>query len=204
MTKNSTVLVVGASRGLGYALAQEWLERGWQVIATVRGSSDALTDLQNRFPQNLDIETVDIANVESVRDLRNRLEGRELDVLYINAGIARAIEKSPGSADEKDFLDMMLVNAFAPVRAAEILHDLVPTGGTLAIMTSELGSIENAKGAWQLYASSKAALNMLMKGYAAQHVSDRHTICLSLPVGFAPRWEGPKHRFQSKKVSLSS
>ncbi len=76
----------------------------------------------------------------------------------------------------------MVVNAFSPVRAAELLGDFVPAGGTIAIMTSELGSIQNAKGGWQLYSSSKAALKMLMKGYAAQHEEDRHTLLV------APGW----------------
>ncbi len=181
MTQQSTVLVLGASRGLGFALAKEWLERGWRVIATVRSPSGELTDLGVRFPGKLEIETVDIANADSVRILKGRLGERQLDVLYINAGIARAIDKGPAAADEQDFHDMMLVNAFSPVRAAELLRDLVPTGGTIAIMTSELGSIQNASGSWQLYSSSKAALNMLMKGYAAQHKEDRHTLLLVAP-----------------------
>ncbi|NKJ40436.1 SDR family NAD(P)-dependent oxidoreductase [Rhizobium sp. SG570] len=181
MTQQSTVLVLGASRGLGFALAKEWLERGWRVIATVRTPSRELADLDVRFPGSLKIETVDIASAESVRALKSRLTGRQLNVLFINAGIARAIEQSPEVADESDFLDMMLVNAFSPVRAAELLGDLVPAGGTIAIMTSELGSIQNAKGAWQLYSSSKAALNMLMKGYASQHEEERHTLLLVAP-----------------------
>lgn len=181
MTQQSTVLVLGASRGLGFALAKEWLERDWRVIATVRTPSNELTDLGARFPGSLEIETVDVANADTVKALRDRLSGRHLDVLYINAGIARSIEKSPAVADERDFLDMMLVNAFSPVRAAELLGDLVPVGGTIAIMTSELGSIQNAKGGWQLYSSSKAALNMLMKGYAAQHEGERHTLLLVAP-----------------------
>ncbi len=181
MDSTSTVLVVGASRGLGLALAEEWLRRGSRVIATMRGGSRHLEALAARHPGQLELEEVDIAQALTVRALRQRLEGRRLDVLYINAGIARAIEASPVQAEEQDFLDMMLVNALAPVRAAEILGDLVPSGGTIAIMTSELGSIANATGAWQLYASSKAALNMLMKGYAAQHGRDGYALLLVAP-----------------------
>ncbi len=48
-------------------------------------------------------------------------------------------------------------------------------------MSSELGSIANATGGWQLYASSKAALNMLMKGYAAKHPDDGHALLLVAP-----------------------
>ncbi|RUP18917.1 SDR family NAD(P)-dependent oxidoreductase [Methylobacterium sp.] len=181
MTGQSTALVVGASRGLGLALAQEWLERGWRVIATARGRSDTLETLANRFPGSFTIETVDINDAGSVRALRERLSGRRIDVLFVNAGIARNIEASPVSASEADFLDMMLTNAFSPVRAVELLHDLVPPRGTVAIMSSELGSIANATGGWQLYASSKAALNMLMKGYAAKHPDTEHALLLVAP-----------------------
>jgi NAD(P)-dependent dehydrogenase (short-subunit alcohol dehydrogenase family) len=180
MTKQ-TVLVVGASRGLGFALAEEWLGRGWHVIATARGKADGLAALAQRHVGRLEIENVDINEARGVRSLRDRLNGRQLDVLFINAGIARAIQASPATANEQDFLDMMLTNAFSPIRAAEVLRDLVPAGGTIAIMTSELGSIANANGGWQLYSSSKAALNMLLKGYAAKNAGDRHTLLLVAP-----------------------
>ncbi len=179
--RSGTVLVVGASRGLGLALAQEWLGRGFQVIATMRDKAEGLEALAVRFPGALELERVDTADAGAVRALRQRLEGRRLDILFVNAGIARAIELSPVQAKEKDFLDMMLVNALAPVRAVEILGNLVPAGGTIAIMTSGLGSIANATGGWQLYSSSKAALNMLMKGYAAQHARDGHSLLLVAP-----------------------
>ncbi|MEE7506825.1 SDR family NAD(P)-dependent oxidoreductase [Methylobacterium mesophilicum] len=181
MTGQSTALIVGASRGLGLALAAEWLGRGWRVIATARGRSDQLETLGNRFPDRLEIRPVDINDAGSVRTLRERLSGRCVDVLFINAGIARDIEASPVSARETDFLDMMLTNAFSPVRAVELLRDLVPAGGTIGIMSSELGSIANATGGWQLYASSKAALNRLMQGYAAKHPDDGHALLLVAP-----------------------
>ncbi|MBY9064356.1 SDR family NAD(P)-dependent oxidoreductase [Sphingomonas yunnanensis] len=178
---DQTVLVLGASRGLGLALAEEWLDRGWNVIATARGQSDELNALAERQAGKLEIENLDINDADGARALRDRLDGRRLDVLFVNAGIARAIEATPATASERDFLDMMLTNAFSPVRAAELLRDLVPAGGTIAIMTSELGSIANANGGWQLYSSSKAALNMLMKGYAAKNAGDKHTLLLVAP-----------------------
>ncbi len=174
-------MVVGASRGLGLALVEEWLGRGWHVIATARGQSDQLARVATRFPGSLAVERTDINDADSVRALRERLSGRRVDVLFINAGIARAIEASPVDARETDFLAMMLTNAFSPVRAVELLRDLVPAGGTIGIMSSELGSIANATGGWQLYASSKAALNMLMKGYAAKHLNDGHALLLVAP-----------------------
>ena len=68
---------------------------------------------------------------------------------------------------------MMLVNAFSPVRLIEIFEDFVAPNGTIAAMSSELGSITNNEGRWDLYASSKAALDMLMKCYTAHRPDDR-------------------------------
>jgi NAD(P)-dependent dehydrogenase (short-subunit alcohol dehydrogenase family) len=181
MAQSGTAIVLGASRGLGLALAEEFLTRGWRVIATQRKPSRDLHALTGRYPESLEIETVDIADADAVRALRARLEGRRLDVLFVNAGIARSIEATPMSIAEPDVLDMVLVNALSPVRAAEILRDLVPSEGIIAIMSSELGSIANAGDGWQLYSASKAALNMLMKKYASRYRADGHALLLLAP-----------------------
>ena len=181
MAEQSTAMVVGASRGLGLALTQEWCRRGWRVIATIRGRSEELERLTSRYHGRIEIETVDIAKAETVKALRTRLEGRRIDVLFINAGIARAIETTPASINEQDFLDMMLTNALSPVRAVELLSDLVPTDGVVAVMTSELGSIANSNGSWQMYSSSKSALNMLMKGFVARRPDDPRALLLVAP-----------------------
>ena len=181
MAEQAKAMVVGASRGLGLALAEEWCERGWRVITTVRGRPKELETLASRYPGNVEIETVDIAKADTVKALRARLEGRRVDVLFINAGIARAINATPASVDEQDFLDMMLTNALSPVRAVELLGDLVPAGGVVAVMTSELGSITDSNGSWQIYSSSKAALNMLMKGFAARRPDDPRALLLVAP-----------------------
>lgn len=178
---DQTACVVGASRGLGLALAEEWLNRGWRVIATARGGSPGLDALAARFPGALVIESVDILDAASVRAMRTRLEKGALDVLFVNAGIARSNDRTPADVEEEDFVDMMLTNALAPVRTVELLDGRVTVGGVIAVMTSELGSIANSTGFWPLYSSSKAALNMLMKGYAAHHSDDTRALLLVAP-----------------------
>jgi len=64
--------------------------------------------------------------VDTVKVLRQRLNSRQLDILCINEGIACPIETSAGQAEDKDFLDTMLVDALAPARMAKLLGDLVP------------------------------------------------------------------------------
>ncbi len=176
-----TALIVGASRGLGLALAAEWLKRGWRVIATARGESPGLSALATHFAESIEIETADVDKAETVRSLAARLQGRRIDVVFINAGIARATDANPATADERDFLDMMLTNALAPARSAEWLAPLVPEGGVIAIMSSELGSVSRNNGFWTLYSASKAALNMLMKGFAARFASPPRALLLVAP-----------------------
>jgi NAD(P)-dependent dehydrogenase (short-subunit alcohol dehydrogenase family) len=181
MAATSTALVVGGSRGLGLALAEEWLMRGTQVIATQRTPSRELSVLRSRYPGSLEIETVDIADAGSVRGLRKRVDGRRIDVLFVNAGICKANEQTPSTVAEQDFVDMMLTNALAPVRAVELFESLVPASGVIAVMTSELGSIAGNRGFWELYSSSKAALNMLMKCFSQRHAGDPRALLLVAP-----------------------
>jgi NAD(P)-dependent dehydrogenase (short-subunit alcohol dehydrogenase family) len=176
-----TILIVGASRGLGLALAGEFCARDWHVIATSRGRSAALDKLVERYPTALEIESVDILDLTSVRNLHRRLQGRRLDALFVNAGICRANELTPLQVDEKDFLDMMLTNALSPMRVVEVFHDVVAESGVVAVMSSEIGSIANCNGFWELYSSSKAALNMLMKAFAARHPDDPRALLLVAP-----------------------
>jgi NAD(P)-dependent dehydrogenase (short-subunit alcohol dehydrogenase family) len=181
LTTESTVLIIGASRGLGLALAEEWLKRDTRVIATQRGPSGDLAALQRRYPSSLAIETVDIADSASVRALRERLGNRQIDLLFVNAGICKAIEETPSTVAEHDFVEMMLTNALGPMRAVELLEGLVPARGVIAVMSSEIGSIAGNSGRWELYSSSKAALNMLMKCFSARHADDPRALLLVAP-----------------------
>ena len=181
MASTTTALIVGASRGLGLALTKEWLKRDARVIATVRTPSPELDALKGRYPSSLEVETVDIAEVGPVRALRKRLDGRRLDVLFINAGVCKATEKTAATVDEQDFIDMMRTNALSPMRVVELYEDVVAPNGVIAVMTSELGSIAGNPGFWDLYSSSKAALNMLMKCFAARRVGDPRALLLVAP-----------------------
>ena len=181
MAAKKTIAIIGASRGLGLALAQEYSARAWNVIATSRGKSAGLDALRERYPAALEIEKVDIADLASVKALRERLAGRKLDTLFVNAGICKANELTPIAVSDKDFLDMMLTNALSPMRVIEVFHDLVAENGVIAAMSSEIGSITNSSGFWELYSSSKAALNMLMKGFAARRPDDPRALLLVAP-----------------------
>src|SRR5512143_3500942 len=105
-----TALIIGASRGIGRALAEEHLRRGWQVIATVRQET-ALADLQARSGDALEVELLDMTDWAGADALRRRLDGRSLDLLLVNAGIAGQLESRIAKISPEAFTEVMLVNA---------------------------------------------------------------------------------------------
>ena len=114
-----TALIVGASRGIGRALAEEHLRRGWQVIATVR-KPDALADLQASAGESLEVELVDMIDWPGVDALRRRLAARSLDLLLVNAGIAGKQESRLSKITPEGFTQVMLVNTLGPLRIADV------------------------------------------------------------------------------------
>ena len=202
MTGKSTALVLGASRGLGLGLAQEWCGRGWNVIATRRRASPGLEALTKQYPDTLEVETADIDYAESVRALRSRLDRRRLDVLFLNAGVSYSPGATPAKIQEGAFLGMMLTNVLAPARAAEIFEDIVAPDGVIAAMSSGLGSISQSGGNWELYSASKAALNMLMKCFAAKRADSARAILLVAP-GWVRTDMGGSHAALSVEESVA-
>ncbi len=184
LTQPSSVLIIGASRGLGLGLAREYLARGWHVVATVRGDRHTgLHDLASDA-ERLQIETLDINEADETQALHRRLAGRRFDVLFVNAGIANDPGEQVGTTSTETFIRVMVTNALSPLRVIETLQDLVEPGGTIAAMSSGLGSVaNNVSGGWEIYRASKAALNTLMRSFAARQ-SDKALRILVI----APGW----------------
>ncbi|MBM2619331.1 SDR family oxidoreductase [Actinoplanes sp. LDG1-06] len=166
-----TVLVAGASRTIGRAIAEEFLRRGWQVIGTVRDPArrTELHDLADRSDGRLEIEQLDVTRDDHPAALSERLAGRELDVLFVNAGTNSNDQTPIAQVPVADFTKVMVTNALGPMRVIEALAGLVSPAGLIGAMSSGQASITgNTKGSHELYRGSKAALNMFMRGYAAR------------------------------------
>ena len=160
MTK--TAIIIGASRGLGLGLATELTARGWQVTATQRTPSAALAAVAGVI-----VETVDIDNVAAVAALTRRQPG-PFDLVFVNAGVLGPPQASADSVTADQLAALMLTNAVAPVRIARALLGAIRPGGTIAFMTSIMGSVAlRQHGINALYGASKAALNSLTRGFAA-------------------------------------
>lgn len=161
-------------------MVAEFLRRDWRVIATVRGASrTGLHDLDGRG--RLEMETLDVTVPEQIAALRDRLAGRRLDLLFVNAGVAH--DNLPVAEVSTDsFVEVMVTNALSPLRVVETLEELVPESGTIGIMSSRQGSVSlNTRGGHEVYRASKSALNQLFRSFAARHVDDPRTLLLINP-----------------------
>jgi NAD(P)-dependent dehydrogenase (short-subunit alcohol dehydrogenase family) len=151
---HTTVLLIGASRGLGLAMAEEYLNHGSQVVATVRGAERTeLHNLQDTAGERLEIEHTDITIPEEIVDLHDRLTSRTFDLLFVNAGITQTNpEDTIADISTEEFARLMVTNALSPMRVIETLEDLVAPTGTIAAMSSGQGSIaNNERGGFEVY-----------------------------------------------------
>jgi NAD(P)-dependent dehydrogenase (short-subunit alcohol dehydrogenase family) len=114
------LLLIGASRGLGLALAKEYLRRGWRVVATERDAHPSkLHDLKESCDGRLRIETVDIDYPAQVSALRARLEPGSFDLLFVNAGVTNDDRETIADVSTEEFVRVMITNALSPVRVIE-------------------------------------------------------------------------------------
>ncbi|UYV19337.1 SDR family oxidoreductase [Halomonas qaidamensis] len=156
----STVIITGANRGVGLALAEQYHQAGWRVIGVCRESSDALQAAAERV-----IEGIDVTQPESVAALANALQDETLDVLINNAGLLQ--DEALGSLDFDSIRTQMEINAYAPLRVCEALLPRLKKGSKIANITSRMGSIaDNDSGGRYGYRASKAALNAFGKSLA--------------------------------------
>ncbi|MFF7754453.1 SDR family NAD(P)-dependent oxidoreductase [Streptomyces sp. NPDC007971] len=190
-TSDREALVVGASRGLGLVLVDELARRGWRVIATTRRGGGELQATADAWNGRVEVESLEMTSPEQLTALRERLKGRRFDLLFVNAAIDRGnLPVHEVSTDM--FTEVMITNALSPLRALEALRGLVAPAGTVAVMSSEQGSISlNTEDGYELYKASKAALNQLMRSYATRHADDGRTKLLIDPGHNRTRLGGP-------------
>lgn len=193
-----TVLIVGASRGLGHALAAEFLKREWNVVGTVRasGGRTALHDLADGFPGRVGIEVLDITEPAQIAALRTRLSSRTFEMLFVNAGRTSSDQLPIGQVATDDFVDVMVTNALSPMRVIEGLEDLVTPDGLIGVMSSGQGSITNNTTALrEVYRGSKAALNMFMRSFAVRQSASERAFVLMAPGWIKTDLGGPDAPF---------
>ncbi len=166
-----TILLIGASRGLGLGLVHEYLNRGWEVIATARDPAKAkeLTALTKSHGDRLRVEHLDVTKPDDAHALAKALGRTKLDVLFVVAGQSSQGPAPIHAASPEQAATEFLTNSYAPPVLAEALLPALGKGATVVFMTSILGSLARTQGGMELYNASKAALNMLGVNFSQRH-----------------------------------
>jgi len=154
------VVITGANRGIGLALAEQYHQQNWRVTGVCRSSSPGLERVAARV-----ISNIDVTSPQSVAELAAALLDDPIDLLINNAGLLQ--DEVLGSIDFDSLRQQMEINAYAPLRVTEALLPNLTKGSKIANITSRMGSIaDNTSGGRYGYRASKAALNAFGRSLA--------------------------------------
>jgi len=166
-----TLLLTGASRGIGHATVKRFSAAGWRVITCSRHPFPENCPWEAGPEDHIQVDLADEANTrEAIAETKRRLEGRELHALVNNAAISPKAEGGVRldtlDTSNDDWHHVFQVNFFAPIMLARGLMDELKTAkGSVVNVTSIAGSrVHPFAGA--AYATSKAALAALTREMA--------------------------------------
>lgn len=177
----STVLIVGASRGIGREFARQYADDGARVIATHR-KPEAAAALRALGAKPIALDVTDAA---AIAHLASSLQHERIDIAVLNAGISGPRTGGIEAMSMADFDAVMHANVWAPMQLIPALMPaLFAARGRLALMSSRMGStaLMNGTRSW-LYRASKAAANNVLRA-ASLELGPRGVVCMA----FHPGW----------------
>lgn len=177
----TTVLVIGASRGIGREFVRQYAAEGATVIGTAR-SDAGLAAVHAAGGAPLALDVLDAAAIAA---LPAQLQGRAIDVAIVNAGVYGPRVGALVPPGDDDFDLVMRTNVRAPMQLISALAPLLAhSRGRLAVVSSRMGSMSlmSSSAGW-LYRASKAAVNAAVKA-ASLELGPRGVVC----VAFHPGW----------------
>lgn len=192
MQKN--VLITGGSSGLGLALCQLYLDKGYKVYSISRKKPDITNE-------NFIFKSFDLSDISSIKkELESFITSiQNLDTVYLNAGMLGEIKETTKlkTSEIKEVLDLNLF-------ANKELLDILATINTKTVVAISSGASKNGSKGWGSYALSKSSLNMLINLYSKEMTN---TKLLSIAPGVIKtpmtdyiRYEVDEQVFTSAKV----
>jgi NAD(P)-dependent dehydrogenase (short-subunit alcohol dehydrogenase family) len=164
------IVITGANRGIGLALARRYSERGAEVHGTARDPSAAK---ELAALKGVVVHALDVRSDASVEAFAKELGDVAVDVLVNNAG--RGHWEGLAEFDAKLAIELFDTNAVGAVRVTRALRPMLKkAGGKVFHISSGMGSIgDNNMGGAYAYRMSKAALNMAGRTLAIELAKDR-------------------------------
>ena len=197
-----TALIIGASRGIGRVLAEQYLNDGWRVIATVRRPQDAV--------RGAELLLLDVSSAATLAAFASKIDGEQLDVAILGAGLYGP--RHDDVPTQADFDSVMHTNVLAAMRLLPVLAPLVCAArGKLAVISSRMGSMgARTNSAGTLYRASKAALNSVLVDTSIDFGPQGAT-CVTLHPGWVQTDMGgsgaeltPEHSARDLRATIAS
>jgi NAD(P)-dependent dehydrogenase (short-subunit alcohol dehydrogenase family) len=162
----TAILITGAARGIGRALCQDALRRGWSVIGSARDAAIAKA-METEFGPQFQALVFDVTDAHAIAKAAASLD-RPIDILINNAGIIGPDRQSTLDMDFDGFAQTLAVNVLAPLRIAQAFLPHLKRGDRPRLMTvsSSMGSMSYASSDHLAYRASKAAVNKVTQGLA--------------------------------------
>jgi len=175
-----TVLITGASRGLGLEFSRQYAEAGWEVLACARSPDGAasLQGIAEKSRARISLHALDVTDLAAIDSLARALDGRPIDLLINCAGSMGSRGSSFGASDYADWDYLFRLNTFAPMKMAEafVAHVARSEQKKIVSLSTIMASIgRNTLGGFYAYRASKAALNALSVSMALD-LGRRHGI----------------------------
>lgn len=173
-----TVLITGASRGIGLELTRQFLTLGFNVIATYRkkpstelvtlGSTGALTLVE-----------LEVTDNRSISQLCEHLKDTKVDILINNAGVIGPENQSLDTINTDSWVQTFTVNSIAPLMVSRaLLNNLLQAPNPRIIAISSLmGALCGEGMGMYAYRSSKTAVNKVMQLLSLELKEQGITVC---------------------------
>jgi NAD(P)-dependent dehydrogenase (short-subunit alcohol dehydrogenase family) len=169
------VVVIGASRGIGFQIAKQYCEAGDEVLACCRNPKGAaeLNKLADASDGRLTIHAVDLEDPSTFEALAKGLGDQAVDILINNAGDVGGGHQAVDDIDYEAWMRTLRLNALAPFQICKALKENLKKGqGKIMNVSSQLAASTWPMGGMYGYSTSKAALNKITQNLAIDWKDD--------------------------------
>lgn len=178
----TSIFITGIGRGIGFELARQALDKGWEVAGSVRSDQD-----RQRLAETLPAVSVlefDVTDFDAVENAAATFSS-PIDILINNAGIIGPARQSTADMDFDGFAKTLQINSLAPLKVSQAFLPHLKKGRQARLITisSRMGLMQHAQSDHIAYRASKSTVNKIMQALATDLEADN--ICV---IAMHPGW----------------